>query len=96
MSNWSDYNGKAQQYVTVELYNDGAGAFSGSEKFKLRCKTNSTISFVSCTTDNIIGKQMISGNILSFTFNGNVKSHGSKDVVLRVISGEAFDWAEIV
>jgi len=29
------------------------------------------------------------------TFNGTVKSHGTKSIVLRVISGEAFDWAEI-
>ena len=75
----------------MEIYNDGRGTFSGAQNFRFRCDTDSVISFISCTTENADGKPSVSGNLVTFRYQGNVRPGSYDTLVFRIISGEGFE-----
>lgn len=96
VSNWSEFNGKSQQYISIELYNDSKVAFDGTQVLSVRCDTDSKISFVSCTSGNVTRQPTATGSIITVAFSGEVKARSYTTVILRVISGESFRRAYIV
>ena len=96
VSNWSDFNGKSQQYISIELYNDSKVTFDGTQVLSVRCDTDSKISFVSCTSGNVTKQPTATGSTITVTFSGELKARSYTTVILRVISGESFRRAYIV